>query len=302
MYVLLLLLGAVSTAVGALLMAAGIAHEGASAVTPGTIAAVGGLVLIGLAFVVRELQRIERTLSARPMPRASRGGEALGLTEQPDAAARIPFPPRPKPESPAAAPAANSPAAPAEQPTTAETLREKFPALVRLDATSAADEHDVSLMPGPAPRAEEVTGEMDGRAAVGRAAGGASARPVPRLDVRTGNATAHPRSKVSVFDTFWPKGQRPKREGQAAVAQVVPQPAPAPTHAGPAAAAAPVSQAVPRVVASEPAPPVSVLKSGVVEGMAYTLYSDGSIEAQLPQGTLRFGSITELRHHIESGS
>jgi hypothetical protein len=48
--------------------------------------------------------------------------------------------------------------------------------------------------------------------------------------------------------------------------------------------------------------PVSVLKSGVVEGMAYTLYSDGSIEAQLPQGRLRFGSITELRDHMEGES
>ncbi len=47
---------------------------------------------------------------------------------------------------------------------------------------------------------------------------------------------------------------------------------------------------------------VSVLKSGVVDGMAYTLYSDGSIEAQLPQGTLRFGSITELRNHIEQSA
>jgi hypothetical protein len=47
--------------------------------------------------------------------------------------------------------------------------------------------------------------------------------------------------------------------------------------------------------------PVSVLKSGVVDGMAYTLYSDGSIEAQLPQGAVRFGSITELRNHIEQG-
>ena len=33
--------------------------------------------------------------------------------------------------------------------------------------------------------------------------------------------------------------------------------------------------------------------------MAYTLYPDGSIEAQLPQGTVRFGSIAELRAHIE---
>ncbi|MFY9696677.1 MAG: hypothetical protein WAK35_23355 [Xanthobacteraceae bacterium] len=55
--------------------------------------------------------------------------------------------------------------------------------------------------------------------------------------------------------------------------------------------------------AAAPSPEaVSVLKSGVVDGMAYTLYSDGSIEAQLPQGTLRFGSITELRNHIEQSA
>jgi hypothetical protein len=44
---------------------------------------------------------------------------------------------------------------------------------------------------------------------------------------------------------------------------------------------------------------VSILKSGVVDGMAYTLYSDGSIEAELPQGTMRFGSIEDLRAHLE---
>jgi hypothetical protein len=48
--------------------------------------------------------------------------------------------------------------------------------------------------------------------------------------------------------------------------------------------------------------PISILKSGVVEGMAYSLYSDGSIEAELPQGTLRFGSIEALRNHIESSA
>jgi hypothetical protein len=46
----------------------------------------------------------------------------------------------------------------------------------------------------------------------------------------------------------------------------------------------------------------AILKSGVVDGMAYTLYADGSIEAQLPQGTVRFGSIAELRSHIENNS
>ena len=60
----------------------------------------------------------------------------------------------------------------------------------------------------------------------------------------------------------------------------------------------------PRPAAPAPEAPatVSILKSGVVDGMAYTLYSDGSIEAQLPQGTLRFGSITELRNHIEQSA
>ena len=46
----------------------------------------------------------------------------------------------------------------------------------------------------------------------------------------------------------------------------------------------------------------AILKSGVVDGMAYTLYRDGSIEAKLPHGTVKFGSIAELRAHIESNS
>ena len=45
-----------------------------------------------------------------------------------------------------------------------------------------------------------------------------------------------------------------------------------------------------------------MLKSGVVDGMAYSLYSDGSIEAELPEGTMRFGSIDELRTHLDQRS
>ena len=51
--------------------------------------------------------------------------------------------------------------------------------------------------------------------------------------------------------------------------------------------------------ASEEPPPVTVLKSGVVDGMAYSLYSDGSIEAQMPEGMMRFASIDELRSHLD---
>ena len=45
--------------------------------------------------------------------------------------------------------------------------------------------------------------------------------------------------------------------------------------------------------------PIAILKSGVIDGMAYTLYTDGSIEAELPQGTMRFVSIDDLRSHLE---
>jgi len=62
-------------------------------------------------------------------------------------------------------------------------------------------------------------------------------------------------------------------------------------------------QAQPAEPAEEEEPhAVAILKSGVVDGMGYTLYVDGSIEAELPQGTLRFASINELRSHLEKTS
>jgi hypothetical protein len=110
-----------------------------------------------------------------------------------------------------------------------------------------------------------------------------------------------PAAQPENFDAFWPADARggrpaepPPRTEQVErrdYAQPSPTPPQAPAHA-------------PRreiVAAEEPAAP-TILKSGVVDGMAYTLYSDGSIEAKLPQGTVRFGSIAELRAHIENNS
>jgi hypothetical protein len=45
--------------------------------------------------------------------------------------------------------------------------------------------------------------------------------------------------------------------------------------------------------------PVTIVKSGVVDSMAYSLYSDGSIEAQMPEGVVRFTSVDELRAHLD---
>lgn len=42
----------------------------------------------------------------------------------------------------------------------------------------------------------------------------------------------------------------------------------------------------------------TIVRSGIIGGMAYTLYTDGSIEAELPIGTVRFASIEELQEHV----
>jgi hypothetical protein len=54
--------------------------------------------------------------------------------------------------------------------------------------------------------------------------------------------------------------------------------------------------------ASEDEAEVTLLKSGEVDGMAYSLYSDGSIEARMPEGMMRFASIDELRSYLDQRS
>jgi hypothetical protein len=49
---------------------------------------------------------------------------------------------------------------------------------------------------------------------------------------------------------------------------------------------------------TEEEPAGTVVRSGIIGGMAYSLYADGSIEAELPIGTMRFASLEELREHV----
>lgn len=89
------------------------------------------------------------------------------------------------------------------------------------------------------------------------------------------------------FDDAWPKSERTRS------ADPLPQ-----RRAGGSASTFSETPAA-RQPPTEDQPPVTVLKSGVVDGMAYSLYSDGSIEAQMPEGMMRFGSIDELRAHLD---
>ena len=72
----------------------------------------------------------------------------------------------------------------------------------------------------------------------------------------------------------------------------------------------PVAAPLPKPVAPPLRPPVkpaapaattpeaTVYKSGVIDGMAYTLFMDGAIEAELPQGKVKFASIDELQAYL----
>ncbi|MBS0530322.1 MAG: hypothetical protein JSS22_13155 [Proteobacteria bacterium] len=87
------------------------------------------------------------------------------------------------------------------------------------------------------------------------------------------------------FDEAWPQSDRSRLEpGRSAAVS-------------PAASAR--TDRAPSDSRGQNASAVTVLKSGVVDGMAYSLYSDGSIEAQMPEGMMRFASIDELRKHLD---
>jgi hypothetical protein len=95
----------------------------------------------------------------------------------------------------------------------------------------------------------------------------------------------------ATFDDAWPKSERARTAD-----------APLPRRGGRAPSTFTESGAAdrhPPAPRNEEPPAVTVLKSGVVDGMAYSLYSDGSIEAQMPEGMMRFASIDELRAHLD---
>lgn len=88
------------------------------------------------------------------------------------------------------------------------------------------------------------------------------------------------------FDDAWPRPDRSK-----------PGELPPPRRGPRTPSTSDEAAGVPARNADQPA--VTILKSGVVDGMAYSLYSDGSIEAQMPEGMMRFASIDELRAHLD---
>jgi hypothetical protein len=121
---------------------------------------------------------------------------------------------------------------------------------------------------------------------------------IAAIDVRPAAppvAESNQMSPPATFDDAWPQSDRAK------TAAVPPQvrSSRAPSTFTDANAGEPAADRHPPVARQGDQSPVTVLKSGVVDGMAYSLYSDGSIEAQMPEGMMRFASIDELRSHLD---
>ena len=303
MCLLLLVFGGLIGAAGAALGASGVSlRDGtfdAAILTPGIIAATGGLLLIGLGAGLRTLQRIEQTLALRPI-RALAGAESAQPPETAETSSepvRIPLGSKASHEfRPGIALhdilGERSLEGASRLTTSLGSVGDKAsPPVPALSAIALAGVHDANAETGPQRFAK------NGNGVAGTRAGLRLPPTVPSNLRRTNTGERHGEPAV---DALWPKGPRPSRAVEAAHP---PSGQSTTFSAIQSQQGVDASKALVRSsVADGAAAGLSVLKSGIVNGMPYTLYSDGSIEAQLPEGMLRFGSITELRNHIEQSA
>jgi hypothetical protein len=280
MMIVLLIAGIGTVLAGLLAIAFGIPIKefgfGNTLILVGVIAACTGMILLGLWLAVREL----KIISQRLRPVEARARTALpsvvpGAVEPSIAAAgdqEFPFG-----GDRAAAENVASGAHPSSPPPWHEETASRD--RVRVDAPTAPEAAEPE--PVPKPRRNLLfssTSRKERERAQAREA--EPTAPAPPVAPQVPEPAEAP---PATFDDAWPKSERARG------AEVPPQ-----RRGGRAPSTFPEANA-----AAPDQPPVTVLKSGVVDGMAYSLYSDGSIEAQMPEGMMRFASIDELRTHLD---
>lgn len=242
---------------------------GNTLIITGVLGACTGLVLFALALVVRELKAISQALAAsarRPHevsdPFAAQSPAVAGATP---AGAGAPPPSSPPPWQTEVGGRDRSRAPePEPEPEVAAAPPVPEPAKKRRNLLFMSSKRDRAQEPVDPAQPDAV----------------APAKEMPALEPR------------GSFEDAWPASERTRSEplrrtlrapDTAETEDTRPAPPPAP----------------PPLRRPAEAPPVTILKSGVVDGMAYSLYSDGSIEAQMPEGMIRFASIDELRQHLD---
>jgi hypothetical protein len=253
---------------------------GNTLIIAGVIGVCTGLIMLGLWMTVRELKNIARRLSTglpetrgeavrpvlpvTPALDAAPGPGAVFPDEQPRGS--VPFPP-------AAPPPWQNESVLRDHPIPEPTHPEPPPAGARpkrnlLFSSTSRKERERAQARGGEPLSPPELLSSDLRS---------KPPAIPPVE------TAEP--PPAAFEDAWPRAERgsplPRRGGRT-------PPPTTETSVGP-----------PR---TEDQPAVTVLKSGVVDGMAYSLFSDGSIEAQMPEGMMRFASIDELRAHLDQRS
>ena len=263
----------------------------------GAVAACTGAIMLGLWMVVRELKTIARRLGpgipaelqteaalsaagAAPRSQAAEGGGFLFSRDQPvgENAGNAEL---------AAPPLATSP------PPWLEESRDR----ARVDAPPVPEPAEAA--PAVKPR-RNLLFSSSSRKERERAQARTGEPLAPDLLTRPPSPAAPPPPESSeappaTFDDAWPKSERARGAADTPPRRSARAPSTF-TDASNGVAGADSHPPPPR---SEDQQPVTVLKSGVVDGMAYSLYSDGSIEAQMPEGMMRFASIDELRAHLD---
>ena len=264
---------------------------GSTLIITGVSGVCTGAIVLALAAAVRELKQIARRLGpvaagARPEFPLTAASAATSPRNPPPVEAGFSFPrdPRTAAEPPPLAP----PSAPAAPPWHEEATQRAAPADVppAVPAASPAE--------APVKRRNLLFSSSSRKERERTTARGAEPLSPDLLspELRPNPPAAGEPAPPS-FDDAWPKQERERPRS----VDVAPRRSPRTPSTFTEAQSAPPSAGHPPAPAEQP--PVTVLKSGVVDGMAYSLYSDGSIEAQMPEGMMRFASIDELRSHLE---
>ena len=267
---------------------------GSTLIESGVIGVCTGAIMIGLWMAVRELKNIGRRLGAGIL--AEPHGEVAAQSLAPAVPSRPPVPgdggflfSRDQPPTAEAAGHAE-PAVPASPPpwheeaTSRDRPRSEGPPEAEPAEAAPAAKPKRNLLFSSSSRKERERAQAR------------TSEPLPpdilSPELRPNPPAAPPppeEAPPASFDDAWPKSERP-RPGEVPPQRRPPRSSPSPPTTFSENGA---------TGRNEDQPPVTVLKSGVVDGMAYSLYSDGSIEAQMPEGMMRFASIDELRSHLD---
>jgi hypothetical protein len=227
---------------------------------------------------------------------------------------RIPFPPKPKSDTGIREPFASEPrggtSMPADMASEEIAANSFTPTLRNPDEPPVTVDEEVSLSPRqPIAAPVPANADLGANTPYGFNGSGMSERrhePPLETDWRPTPPPVAPmqarQPQTAYFDAMWPDESKPVMSPAVSEARPLPKPEPASREA-----TVPQGKRIEEVEATNPlrgneSRSVAILKSGVVDGMGYTLYVDGSIEAELPQGTLRFASINELRSHLEKNA